>query len=44
MLAMQVSKTWKDIPDTQITLRPRCEKEIVKDPAVSSKTVAVTGL
>jgi hypothetical protein len=44
MLAMQVSKTWKDIPYTQVVVKPHYEKKIVKDPVVNAKTVAVTGM
>ena len=44
MIAMQVSKTWKDIPFTEQKVTARIEKQLFKEPVVSTNRVAVAGL
>jgi hypothetical protein len=44
MLVMQVSKTWKDIPFTELNVTPRYEKQLFKEPIVSTRKLPVTGI
>ena len=41
MVAMQVSKTWADIPKIEARVMPRIEKQIMKEPVIQSKKILV---
>jgi hypothetical protein len=44
MVALQVSKVWEDKTFTELKVTPRIEKQLFKEPVVTSSRVAIAGL
>ncbi len=44
MVVMQVRKTWQDIPYTEQKVTPRTEKQLFRDPVITTRQVPVTGM